>query len=233
MTSRGGWYPVALSNGLEAGRSVGTRLFDREFCIWRDTDGFAHAWEDRCPHRGMRLSFGFVRGNHIACLYHGWQYDTNGRCRLIPAHPDLDVPSTIGVPTYPCIERLGMLWICPDRDDAAPPDFPLPAQAVTPVRSLYVDCAPEAASRKLAASSANVGAAGVTLLALDADGQQLLAGFQPFGKAKTALHLVLPEAAAAAAGRRAAALWAEQLRRDLEHAPDATAMPAALHEAAP
>lgn len=27
--------------------------------------------EDRCPHRGMKMSFA-VRGDHIACLYHGW-----------------------------------------------------------------------------------------------------------------------------------------------------------------
>ena len=72
MTFGPAWYPVALSNGIEPGRSAGTRLFDQELCIWRDTEGTAHAWEDRCPHRGMRLSFGFVRGDRIACLSLSW-----------------------------------------------------------------------------------------------------------------------------------------------------------------
>ena len=60
-----------------------------------------------------------------------------------------------------------------------------------PVRSLYVDCEPAAVIQALAARSKNIGSAGVTLLSLDADGRDLLAGLQPYGKAKTALHMVL------------------------------------------
>ena len=105
------WYCVAVSEGLEPGTSAGTRLFDKEIVVWRDSNGAAHAWEDRCPHRGMRLSFGFVRGDRIACLYHGWQYDAGGQCRHIPAHPDLKVPDTIRTTAYPCRERLAMVWI--------------------------------------------------------------------------------------------------------------------------
>jgi phenylpropionate dioxygenase-like ring-hydroxylating dioxygenase large terminal subunit len=89
MSLAAGWYAVAVADDIEPGTSAGTRLFDQELVVWRDRDGASHVWEDRCPHRGMRLSFGFVRGNHIACLYHGWAYDTAGQCRAIPAHPDL------------------------------------------------------------------------------------------------------------------------------------------------
>jgi phenylpropionate dioxygenase-like ring-hydroxylating dioxygenase large terminal subunit len=142
MTFGPAWYPVALSNGIEAGRSAGTRLFDQELCIWRDTDGMAHAWEDRCPHRGMRLSFGFVRGDRIACLYHGWQYDRLGQCRLIPAHPKLDVPATIRVAKYSCQERLGMLWVYSDREASTPSVPALDERDVTPVRSLTLSVRP-------------------------------------------------------------------------------------------
>src|ERR1700743_1738579 len=116
------WHPLGLSHSIGAGSSAGTRLLDRELVVWRDNSCVAHVWEDRCPHRGMRLSFGFVRGDRIACLYHGWQYDTHGQCRLIPAHPDLDVPPTIRVTTYPCSERLGMLWVYSDTTNETPLD---------------------------------------------------------------------------------------------------------------
>jgi Rieske [2Fe-2S] domain len=33
--------------------------------VWRGQDGKVHAWEDWCPHRGMRLSFGFARGKSL------------------------------------------------------------------------------------------------------------------------------------------------------------------------
>jgi nitrite reductase/ring-hydroxylating ferredoxin subunit len=228
-----GWHPVALANDLESGQSAGTRLFDRELCIWRDTDRRPHAWEDRCPHRGMRLSFGFVRGDRIACLYHGWQYDTHGQCRLIPAHPDLDVPPTIRVATYPCFDRLGMLWVYSDATNETPLDL-IELGGVTPLRSLYIDSAPAAVLHLLAKNSTNIGPAGVALLSIDAKGQNLIAGVQPFGKAKTALHIVLPGPGDEhrPAARKAAATWAEELRRDLEQKSASAAVPA-FSEAAP
>jgi nitrite reductase/ring-hydroxylating ferredoxin subunit len=229
-----GWHPVALANDLEPGHSAGTRLFDRELCIWRDADGRPHAWEDRCPHRGMRLSFGFVRGDRIACLYHGWQYDTHGQCRLIPAHPDLDVPSTIRVVTYPCVERLGMLWVYSDVTSEPPPDLTIQQAEVVAVRSLYIDCAPAAVLDFLAKTSTDIGSAGVALLSIDAGGQNLIVGVQPFGKAKVALHIVIPGSADkhSPAARTAAAIWAEELRRDLEQKSDSSAAPI-FAEAAP
>jgi nitrite reductase/ring-hydroxylating ferredoxin subunit len=235
MTLGSAWYPVALSNGIEPGRSAGTRLFDQELCIWRDSEGMAHAWEDRCPHRGMRLSFGFVRGNEIACLYHGWQYDRQGQCRLIPAHPDLDVPATIRVARYPCREMVGMLWAYAERDAATPPALALDQRDVTPVRSLYIERAPSSVLQALAARSKTIGAAGATLLSFDADGQSVIGGLQPFGKLKTALHLVLPANTVTnrAAAQHAVALWAEEFRRWLEEEADpATAERATAREAA-
>jgi nitrite reductase/ring-hydroxylating ferredoxin subunit len=233
MTFGAGWYPVALSNGLEVRRSSGTRLFDRELCIWRDTAGQAHAWEDRCPHRGMRLSFGFVRGDRIACLYHGWQYDAEGRCRLIPSHPDLDVPSTIGVATYRCAETLGMLWVYSEREVEAAPGLSIEPREATPVRSLYIDCEPAKAMQALAARSEAIGS-GVFALSLDADGEIVLVGLQPVGKTKTALHIVLADGPITrrAERRHAVAAWAEELRRGLEEGKSAAARLTLAHEAA-
>lgn len=68
------WVPIALGKDVPAGTTRSAMLEDRALVIWRGADGEAHVWEDRCPHRGMRLSFGFVRENALNCLYHGWQY---------------------------------------------------------------------------------------------------------------------------------------------------------------
>jgi nitrite reductase/ring-hydroxylating ferredoxin subunit len=226
------WHPIALSKDLGAGRSTGTRLFDKEYCVWRDADGVAHVWEDRCPHRGMRLSFGFVRGSAIACLYHGWQYDAQGQCRFIPAHPKLDVPSTIRVATFHCRERLGMVWMNIDQGDAAPPDLPIEDHEVTALRSLYIDCTPAAVTQSLTTQSESLGAT-VALFAIKIDGAIMIAGLQPFGETKTALHIVLPggQQLHGGAARYAAAIQTEQLRRHLEEGPHLPASPAAAHEA--
>ena len=136
--------PTGWSPAHRRGRGCSTS----EIVLWRDEAGASHAWEDRCPHRGMRLSFGFVRGNHIACLYHGWQYDTAGQCRYIPAHPNLEVPDTIKVATFPSVPRLAGSSGSGRRLVAEAPVPPPADFAARPVRSLYVDRSPETRRRR-------------------------------------------------------------------------------------
>lgn len=216
-----GWHAVSLSNGIEAGRSAGTRLFDKEIVLWRDTTGLAHAWEDRCPHRGMRLSFGFVRADRIACLYHGWQYDTEGQCRFIPAHPELNVPGAIRVTTYLCRERLGMVWMC---NSPGTPELIGPAIAervVTPVRTIHVDCHFNVAVDALAIRG-GVLDEDMGLLSIRAGELPLLIAPQPYAVAKTAFHIVIEGArdSYGAPAQIAAATWAEQIRLELESQAD-------------
>jgi phenylpropionate dioxygenase-like ring-hydroxylating dioxygenase large terminal subunit len=211
-----GWVPIALSSSLETATSTGAVVDGRELVVWRDNSGDAHVWEDRCPHRGMRLSFGFVRGDHIACLYHGWQYDGAGQCRHIPAHPSLDVPSTIKVPTYLSQERYGIIWATTSAD-AVMPDV-ASAGEITPVRSLYVDRPAESVRATLKQAGLECPGESLGVLSLNAD--PLLVGIQTISPVKSALHVVILGAPAVYAGARQKhyATWAANLRFSLEHA---------------
>ena len=54
---RGMWYPVLAS--WEVGNNpVGITRLEQQIVVWRDGEGQIHALEDRCPHRGARLSMG-------------------------------------------------------------------------------------------------------------------------------------------------------------------------------
>jgi nitrite reductase/ring-hydroxylating ferredoxin subunit len=192
------WTPVALAEDLPPGTSAGAVLDGAEVVIWRDSSGRLHAWEDRCPHRGMKLSFGFVRGDRIACLYHGWEYDGAGICRYIPAHPDLQVPATICVPAHAAAEALGMVWIASAGADPAA----LPKGIARPLRSLFVE-APLPAVAALLEVEGLPGAgpmAGVrregALVHFTQGATPLIAGLHPVGQGASALHLTLPEDAA-------------------------------------
>ncbi len=199
MTGADGWCAVALSADLEPGMSAGTRIEGDELVLWRDRSGQAQVWQDRCPHRGMRLSFGFVRGDRLACLYHGWQFDGAGRCRLIPAHPALVVPSTIRATTHDCIERLGMIWTRRVDPSGAAAAWEAPAQAVA-VRSIAIACD---ASRLSAALPARPAPAATNM------------AVQPLAPGCSMLHLTLsgtPDRSL----RRAVCDWAEALRDALE-----------------
>jgi len=216
MKLEAGWVPVALSSSIEPATSAGAVVEGSEIVVWRDNSGIVHVWEDRCPHRGMRMSFGFVRGDHIACLYHGWQYDAAGQCRYIPAHPTLDVPSTIKVPTYLAEERYGIIWAT-SSVDAVLPEI-ADAADITPVRSLYVDCSVEEALATL--EGAGMDRLGPGAGRLSRDGDKLLIGIQKVSSAKTAIHSVILGSAAVYAGARQAhhARLMENMRFDLERA---------------
>jgi nitrite reductase/ring-hydroxylating ferredoxin subunit len=223
------WTPVALSPSVEAGTSSGTLINGQEYVVWRDNRGVAHIWEDRCPHRGMRLSFGFVRGDHIACLYHGWQYDQTGQCRHIPAHPDLDVPKTIKVATFRTLEAAGMIWHGPDS--GAPEQDEIPFAEIgdsTAVHSLFVDCPPDKIAdhlRHFAFQGFGEGARGLPLVemihpglwALRFGGDTLYAGVQGMTEKRTGLHLALSGTDADAATRKHYIRYAIALRHHIEN----------------
>ncbi|MBB1251127.1 Rieske (2Fe-2S) protein [Rhizobium sp. G21] len=222
MTAANGWTPVALSASIEAGTSAGTQIDGFEIVVWRDNSGKAHVWEDRCPHRGMRMSFGFVRGDHIACLYHGWQYDTGGQCRYIPAHPDLEVPATIKIPSYAVTERGGVIWTSL-KETADALALPVVSDDVTPIRSLYIDRSIEAIAPLLACLPVDGADVTVELLSSGAvlftsGAVKLLIAGQAIPPEKCALHIAAIGAVDAST-RKQIAKWAENARRMIEAAP--------------
>ena len=231
MTQQAGWHAVTLAGGVETGTSMGTRLFGEEIVVWRDENGVAHAWEDRCPHRGMRLSMGFVRSDRIACLYHGWQYGTDGHCLYIPAHPEIDVPKTIVTWRHSCAEALGMIWVHfgeVEDEPSIPPD--IAGRDVVPVRSLFVDrpaevlldrfaeAEPPAFGDRAGVSSRPARREGALIIHLLAGDDLLIGAVHPMDDGRSALHLVLAGDAKTyrGAGQLHFSRFAETLRDSIE-----------------
>ncbi len=137
------WYPVATSHDLAPRHVYQGRLLGRELALWRADDGSINAWENRCLHRGVRLSIGINDGRELVCRYHGWRYaNRSAACTYIPAHP-ADAPArTIRNTTYPVRERGGLVWVAeaplgePPDLDAAFGETPVALRAVTIAASL-------------------------------------------------------------------------------------------------
>lgn len=102
---------VGLSRDLPAGRVMPAHVAGQDLAVWRSVSGVLSAWDNRCPHRGMALSHGFVRGEALACLYHGWHFGCDRHCTLIPSHPDLTPPETIQTRAFSALEDGGVIWV--------------------------------------------------------------------------------------------------------------------------
>ena len=112
-TARTIWHPIAAASDLPFRHVFHGQLLGREFAVWRADDGHVNVWENRCLHRGVRLSIGISDGRELKCQYHGWRYaNRTAGCTYIPAHP-ADAPArTITNRTYPAAERYGLVWSC-------------------------------------------------------------------------------------------------------------------------
>jgi phenylpropionate dioxygenase-like ring-hydroxylating dioxygenase large terminal subunit len=69
-------YPVATVRELRRKGRVTARMLGRDLLIvWND--GAPRAYTDACPHLGLPLSLGTVRGGRVQCRYHGWAFDSD------------------------------------------------------------------------------------------------------------------------------------------------------------
>src|SRR5258707_10123353 len=105
------WHPVALVAQLTNGGPIAARVLGEDLVVWRSGDEF-FAWRDLCVHRGTRLSLGsVVDGRRLECPYHGWTYGIDGRCVLMPAHPEQAPPAKAQVATFRAAEAYGVIWV--------------------------------------------------------------------------------------------------------------------------
>ncbi len=105
------WHPVARIEDLAGGGPIAARLLGEDIVLWRSGEQF-FAWRDLCVHRGTRLSLGrVVDGVRLECPYHGWTYATDGRCVLMPAHPEQAPPAKACVVTYRAAAAHGVVWV--------------------------------------------------------------------------------------------------------------------------
>lgn len=104
------WYPVVLSRDLiETPRKL--RILGQDLVAFRDSAGSAQVLSNTCSHRGGSLADGKVRGDHIQCPYHGWQFDGTGRCLKIPSlGASASIPARTRVDAYPVVEKYGIVF---------------------------------------------------------------------------------------------------------------------------
>jgi len=119
------WHPVARASELASGGPVAARLLDEDIVLWRSGDDY-FAWRDLCVHRGTRLSLGrIVNGASLECPYHGWTYGRDGRCILMPAHPEQTPPAKACVDVYRTALRHGVVWVSLGDGSSTVPTFEL------------------------------------------------------------------------------------------------------------
>lgn len=226
------WHAVAQPADLPPRHVFHAQLHGIELALWRADDGTVNAWENRCPHRSVRLTLGVNTGQTLRCQYHGWQYQSgDGRCSFIPASSDAQPPASLCARRFAVAEANGYVWVSLDPTQAGQvPDFPgLPLA----LRALPVRADVDTVAAALLAYSDGPASATRAGSMIDArwqtpDGSCAMRFWlQPARPSLTVVHAAMdPGGGNAAAARR----WFNQrlsvLRRGLERQAQAAAQPA-------
>ena len=122
------WYVAAESAAVIADRPIGVRMLGLDFVLYRDSAGQVICLSNVCCHRGGALSDGRINSGCIACPYHGWEYNSSGRCVKIPAlGDDARIPKRARIDSYPTEEKYGWVWAflgdLPEEDRPVIPDL--------------------------------------------------------------------------------------------------------------
>ncbi|MEZ5568076.1 MAG: Rieske 2Fe-2S domain-containing protein [Halioglobus sp.] len=122
-----GWHIVLFSQELAVGQVARLRYFEQELVAYRGESGVVAVLDAHCPHLGAHLASGGgrVAGDNIACPFHGWTFNPEGRCVDIPYANNIPDKAVHALRGWPVIEKNGFiaLWYDPQRGE---PDDYLP-----------------------------------------------------------------------------------------------------------
>ena len=104
------WQPVAAAGEFTDEKPIkAVKILGEELVVYRDRKGNYGLVGEHCPHRKASLAFGRIDDQGIRCPYHGWKFDSAGKCLEQPAEPEeIGYKDKIKHTAYP-VQKLGGL----------------------------------------------------------------------------------------------------------------------------
>lgn len=123
------WQPVALSRELSEpdGAPLRVTVMGENLVAFRNSKGVVGLVDARCPHRGADLYFGRNENCAIRCVFHGWQFDLQGRPLELPnVPPEASYHQSLRLKAYPTREYGDVVWayMGPDPWNKPLPEVP-------------------------------------------------------------------------------------------------------------
>ena len=144
------WVPLASTYELDPDRPTPVSFLGQRYVVYRNNGGEWVVMDDACPHRLAPLSEGRIdrETDRIECAYHGWSFESSGRCARIPQATDAAAAASLRSPRS-CVSSYStrveksvlFAWLWPEdllghvADEAAQPETML--AGVDPDASTY------------------------------------------------------------------------------------------------
>lgn len=104
------WHPVAVAAALKPGLPRPITVLGEDLTLYRGESGRPYVIGGRCAHRCTVLHTGWVEGEQLRCIYHGWKYDGSGQCTETPAEAS-GFEKAVRIAGYPAREYAGLIFV--------------------------------------------------------------------------------------------------------------------------
>jgi len=115
------WIALGRAEDLAVGQAKPIRIMSEDYALYRGESGKAQVIAYHCPHRGAQMHLGWVEGDDIRCVYHGWKFDCAGQCLEQPAE-EAGFARKVKIRTWPTREHMGLIYAYFGAGE--PPAFP-------------------------------------------------------------------------------------------------------------
>ena len=122
-----GWYLVTTRETLRKRKLIERTWMGEEIVAWCDREGRVCVAGAFCPHLGSHMGptvGGKVRDGCLVCPFHGFEFDTTGKCVATPNAP---APRAAKLQVYATREILGMVFAW-HGSGGRPPQWDLPEE---------------------------------------------------------------------------------------------------------
>lgn len=117
------WFVLCESKDVKQ-KPSSFKLLDKPVVVYRNGQGEALAFIDKCPHRNVPVSEGQIINGNLQCPFHGWEFNHEGTCVKVPGLMADKQVKAAKLKKFQVLEQAGYIWICLKANSDKKPHLP-------------------------------------------------------------------------------------------------------------
>lgn len=130
------WFRVCKSETLKD-KPLRKNINGIPIVLFRGKENLVGALLDRCPHRNIQMSNGYIENDNLVCRFHGWHFDTGGICVKVAQLKNQTYDKDRNAVSFTTLEDDGLIYVkCNNTKEDFPQINKKPSEMKSPIPSI-------------------------------------------------------------------------------------------------